>query len=111
MKRHILLVDDEVVILLTLKAILEMHGFEVETASSALEAIQKLDAAVYHVVITDMRMETQTAGFDVIQAANQKPYKPATAILTAFPALGREWKTTGAQALFVKPMDTSTMLR
>ncbi len=33
MKRRILLVDDELAILLTLKAILEMNGFEVETAS------------------------------------------------------------------------------
>jgi len=35
MKRRILLVDDELAILLTLKAILEINGFEVETATSA----------------------------------------------------------------------------
>ena len=43
MKRRILLVDDELAILLTLKAILEMNGFEVETAASAREAEQKLN--------------------------------------------------------------------
>ena len=31
MKRRILLVDDELAILLTLKAVLEINGFEVET--------------------------------------------------------------------------------
>ena len=35
MKRRILLVDDELAILLTLRAILEMNEFEVDTASSA----------------------------------------------------------------------------
>ena len=45
MKRRILLVDDELAILLTLKAILEIHGFEVETAASGREAISKLKAA------------------------------------------------------------------
>ena len=35
MKRRILLVDDELAILLTLRAILEMNGFEVDTAASA----------------------------------------------------------------------------
>ena len=42
MKRRILLVDDELGILLTLKAVLEMNGFEVDTASSAREAAVKL---------------------------------------------------------------------
>ena len=42
MKRRILLVDDELAILLTLRAILEMNGFEVETAASAREAEGKL---------------------------------------------------------------------
>jgi len=38
------LVDDELAILLTLKTILEIHHFEVETASSAKEAVAKLKA-------------------------------------------------------------------
>ena len=41
MKRRILLVDDELAILLTLKAVLEMNDFEVETAASAREARSK----------------------------------------------------------------------
>ncbi len=111
MKRRILLVDDELAILLTLKAILEMNGFEVETASSGQEAVQKLDSAVFHMVITDMRMETETAGYDVIRAAKQKPSNPATAILTAFPSLGSDWKSKGAQSLLVKPVNTQDLLR
>ncbi len=111
MKRRILLVDDELAILLTLKAILEMSGFEVETAASAQEAIGKLDGGVFHMVITDMRMETETAGYDVIRAARQKPYDPAVSILTAYPSLGSEWKRHGAQSLLVKPVNTRDLLR
>ena len=55
MKRRILLVDDEMAILLTLKAILEMNGFEVETADSAGNAIKKLSNAEYNMVITDLQ--------------------------------------------------------
>ena len=76
MKRRILLVDDELAILLTLKAILEMHGFEVETAVSAKEASTKLKAAIFHMVITDMSMETENAGYDVIRAAKKNPTIP-----------------------------------
>ena len=89
MKRRILLVDDELAILLTLRAILEMNDFEVDTASSAKEAAQKLKNGVFEMVITDMRMETETAGYDVIRAARQLPYNPATAILTAYPIPGQ----------------------
>ncbi len=63
MTRRILLVDDELPVLLTLKAVLEMNGFEVETASSAREAEQKLCSQKFEMVITDMRMESETAGF------------------------------------------------
>ena len=111
MKRRILLVDDELAILLTLKAILEMHHFEVETASSAKEGAQRLTKATYDMVITDMRMETETAGYDVIRAAKAQPYEPAVAILTAYPSLGSDWKTKGAHSLLVKPVNTDELLR
>ncbi len=35
MKRRILLVDDDLAVLFTLKAVLEPHGLEVETAGSS----------------------------------------------------------------------------
>lgn len=111
MKRRILLVDDELTILLTLKAVLEINGFEVETAVSAREAQQKLKRNTYHMVITDMRMETETAGYDVIRTAKKQSYNPATAILTAYPTLGSDWKSEGAQSLLVKPVGTEDLLR
>src|SRR5271163_3657229 len=95
MKRRILLVDDEVAILLTLQAVLEINGFEVETAASAKEAKAKIRANVYHMVITDMRMENETAGSDVVRAAKQAAYQPAVAMLTAFPMSGSDWQEEG----------------
>jgi DNA-binding response OmpR family regulator len=111
MKRRILLVDDELAILLTLKAILEINGFEVETAASAKEGKSKLAGNHYHMVITDMRMETETAGYDVIREAKKQSYDPAVAILTAFPLLGSDWKEEGADSMLVKPMNTNDLLR
>ena len=111
MKRRILLVDDELAILLTLKAILEINGFEVDTAASAKEAIARLSGNSYQMVITDMRMETETAGYDVIREAKKQDYDPAVAILTAFPLLGSDWKEEGADSMLVKPMNTNDLLR
>ena len=111
MKRRILLVDDELAILLTLKAILEINGFEVETASSAKEATTKLKGAEYHMVITDMRMEHERAGYDVVRVARKQKYNPAVALLTAYPLLGSDWRNEGANSMLVKPMNTNDLLR
>ena len=111
MKRKILLVDDDVTVLLTLKAVLELNQFEVQTAGSASEAVEKLGSGVYDMVITDSRMETDDAGFHVIRAARQQAYRPATALLTAYPPRNLDWKRNGAQSLLVKPIGTQDLLR
>jgi DNA-binding response OmpR family regulator len=109
-KQRILLVDDELAILLTLKAVLEINGFEVETAASAREAKSKLKANSYHMVITDMRMENESAGLEVVAAAKAAAYKPAVAMLTAFPDPDSDWRDQGMDQMLVKPMNTSDLL-
>ncbi|HLJ76769.1 MAG TPA: response regulator [Acidobacteriaceae bacterium] len=111
MKRRILLVDDDVAILLTLKAVLEISGFEVETAASAREAKMRLKSNEYHMVITDLRMENDTAGQEVAAAARRAPNRPAVAILTAYPPADEEWVTASSDKLLVKPMNTQDLLR
>jgi DNA-binding response OmpR family regulator len=110
MKRRILLVDDELAILLTLKAVLEIHGFDVDTAASAREAKSKIRSHSYHMVITDMRMENERAGMEVVRTAREADYDPAVAMLTAFPLPGEEWESAGADEMLVKPMNTNDLL-
>jgi DNA-binding response OmpR family regulator len=110
MKRRILLVDDEVAILLTLQAVLEINGFEVETAASAREAKLKIRSHQYHMIITDLRMERDTAGSEVILAARKASYSPAVAMLTAFPMPGSEGDKHDADEVLVKPMHTKDLL-
>ncbi len=110
MKRRILLVDDEVAVLLTLKAVLEISGFEVDTAASAKEGRSKLHTHEYQMVITDMRMESEASGLEVIEAARAAAYRPAVALLTAFPAADEDWQEMGADKMLVKPMHTRVLL-
>ncbi|SNT31101.1 Response regulator receiver domain-containing protein [Granulicella rosea] len=110
MKRKILLVDDEVAVLLTLKAVLEISGFDVDTAASAREGRSKIKTREYQMVITDMRMESDVAGRDVILAARTAPYHPAVALLTAFPVGDEDWAEMGADKMLLKPMQTRALL-
>ena len=90
MKRRILLVDDELAILLTLKAVLELHGFDVETAASAREAKSKIRAHPYHIIITNMRIENARTSIEVVRATREAKYDPTVAMLTAFPLPNEE---------------------
>jgi CheY-like chemotaxis protein len=131
MKRRILIVDDDLAVLLTLKAVLELHGFEVETAGSSAEALARIKSSVYQMVISDLRMETEEAGLEVIRVARRQPYDPATALLTAYPPSGEHWRgqhqngqhrnekdrngedSTGenSDSLLIKPLGTGDLLR
>lgn len=110
MKRRILLVDDELAILLTLKAVLELHDFEVDTAATAREARSRIKNHQYHMVITDMRMESEKAGLDVVKAAKSASYQPAVAMLTAFPFADDELHQSGTDKMLVKPMNIQDLL-
>jgi CheY-like chemotaxis protein len=130
MKRRILLVDDDLAVLLTLKAVLELHGFEVETAVSSTEALARMESAVYHMVITDLRMESEDAGLQVIRAAHRQTYDPATALLTAYAPPerselykhqigeffageehGDDWTRENPDSVLIKPLGTGDLLR
>jgi DNA-binding response OmpR family regulator len=110
MKKRILLVDDEVAVLLTLKAVLEINGFDVDTAASGREGKLKLRSNEYDMVISDMRMESDQAGAAVIAAARSASYRPAVALLTAYPLAEEDWQDMGADRMLVKPMHTRLLL-
>ena len=116
MKRRILLVDDDPAVLLTLKAVLELHEFEVEIAKTTAEAFTCMDTGIYHMVISDLRMETEDAGLEVIRAAQRQSYAPATALLTAFPPTDEYWTDRrrgidDPDSLLIKPVGTRDLVR
>jgi DNA-binding response OmpR family regulator len=110
-KRRVLLVDDEVAVLLTMKAVLEISGFDVDTATSAHEGKSKIRSREYQMIITDMRMESDASGREVIHAARTAAYHPAVALLTAFPVDEDAWQEMGADRMLVKPMQTPVLIR
>lgn len=97
-----LVVDDDAAVLQTLKLLFKSRNFDVTTANSASAAIAALGAVQFDVVVTDMRMETNMAGFDVVRSAKALPCPPAVVILSAYPIPIQEWRGAGADAMVVK---------
>jgi CheY-like chemotaxis protein len=84
----VLLVDDDVASRLTLQTLLRAGGYCVDVASSAAEAIEKLDTSQYVLVLSDLRMKS-LEGLEVLAYARRKEYRPATASVTAYHGSGR----------------------
>ena len=81
---RVLLVDDELASRLTLQTLLEAGGYCVDVAASAAEGLDKLDEQEYVLVLSDLRSEAPGAGPGLLAYARVKPYKPATAVVTAY---------------------------
>jgi DNA-binding NtrC family response regulator len=110
MKGRVLIVDDELLIVQSFGAILQNEGFEVEGAHSAAAAIAALDSREFDLVITDMAMETKTAGYDVARAAQRQSNQPEVVIFTGFHIPAAEWKRQGVRKLFTKGQVTSATM-
>ncbi|MFN3326331.1 MAG: response regulator [Bryobacteraceae bacterium] len=81
---RVLLADDDPASRLTLQTVLKAGGYEVDAAASAAEAVAKLDAREYELVLTDLEMESPESGLKVLAYARQMDYQPATALVTSY---------------------------
>lgn len=83
----LLIVDDEVNVTRTLQLILERDGYRVTPAYSCAEAIQLLDNGALPKldgVITDLNMERENIGFEVVRAARGRLPVPVVIICTGY---------------------------
>jgi CheY-like chemotaxis protein len=84
-KRSILLVDDEVSILRTLRLVFEHEGYDVATAENSVQAVELLTRnGHFDAVVTDLNMEKNDIGLEVARAALQCTPKPVVVICTGF---------------------------
>ncbi len=105
---RVLLVDDDPASRLTLKTVLEAGGYNVDSAASAAEALDKLDEGKYSLVLSDLQMESPHAGLKVLAHARMMDYKPATAIITTYQ--NSKPVTRRPSSMLIKPEDLPELL-
>ncbi len=110
MSGRILVVDDEKAMLLALKGLLSREGYQVETAGSGEEAIPRLEAGNFHVVITDLSMKGLT-GMDVLERARAIDPDIAVIMITAYGSekLAVQAMKLGAADYVPKPFDNDEL--
>ncbi|MBP1747671.1 MAG: response regulator receiver protein [Deltaproteobacteria bacterium] len=105
MKKKVLVVDDEENIRLLFKEELEEEGYEVETASNGLEALEKVKAASFDVIVLDIKMPVM----DGIQALNaiKNMHKDQPVILcSAYGEFKQDLSSWVSDGYVVKSADT-----
>ena len=100
----ILLVDDEQNWRNLIKEILEKDGYDVRTADSGDSAIELFDAGEYHLVVTDIRMESEFRGIEVLEYIKKRSPITPVIMLTAYSTVqtAKESILKGAVDFFVK---------
>ncbi len=81
---RVLVVDDDPASRLTLQTVLRAGGYAVDSAASAAEALGKMDEGPYELVLSDLGMESPTAGYRVMAHARSMEYRPAMALVTTY---------------------------
>lgn len=106
MKAKILVVDDEKVIRDTLEAFLKKKGYEVATASTAMEGIEKLKAESPKVILLDIRMPG-LSGVEAIKKIREvdKDVGIIMATAVADEKIAQETIKLGASDYILKPFD------
>src|SRR5258707_764150 len=82
MQQRLLVVEDDPGVRTTIVTCLELEGYAVDSASSTKEAIDRLAAASYPIVISDIYIDDRT-GLDVLEAARRKDPGCSVILMTA----------------------------
>lgn len=112
MQRKLLFVDDEPAIRATLAAILRQHGFEVTTAETVAEALQKITSEKYEVLLSDLNIGNPGDGLTVVSAMRRTQPEAVTMILTGYPAFETALEAIRQQVddYVVKPADIPSLV-
>lgn len=114
MAKTILVVDDSVTMVLSLKSTLSLNGFSVETAGNGKEALDKLHAGLKpDLIVTDINMPVM-GGMDLIRSVRAMAGLKFIPILTLTtegdPAKRSQGKLAGATGWVVKPVSGNDLV-
>jgi len=108
---RVLIIDDEADIRESLEALLGLEGFEVDQASTAAEALQCFDHALYDLILLDLMLPDRS-GMEVLEEIRQRDRETPIFLITAYGSVevAVEALKRGASDYFSKPWNNDKLL-
>ena len=108
---HLLVVDDDNIIVKTLVDIFNHKGYQAVAANSAREALEDLERERFELLLSDIRLPDMN-GVQLIQSGKIIQPDIMVILMTAYAAdeLVQEGIRAGANKVFVKPLDVGNLL-
>jgi len=110
-KKSILVVDDEAIVRISCKRILEPEGFDVDLASDGYEALELIKKKGYDIIITDLKMPKMD-GLEVLKWIKENSPKSKVIAITGFstPEIAKKSLSAGAQRYLEKPFTPEVLI-
>jgi ActR/RegA family two-component response regulator len=109
---RLLLVDDIESVRVTLKAALEINGFDVTAAAGVNEALQCIGASEFDVLISDLHMPDRGDGLTVVSAMRNAHPKAVTLVYSGYPEMEEATNAILLQAdqILLKPLNIKDLV-
>jgi len=107
----VLIIDDEAAIRESLQTLLELEGYEVETASDGTEGLARLADRPYDLVLLDFAMPERN-GIEILQDIRERDSELAIIMITAYGTVENAVNAmqSGATNFIQKPWDNEKLL-
>jgi len=112
-KKRILVIDDDEAVLKSMARLLDFEGYQVDTAKTGKEAVEKSQVNLYNLALIDIRLPDME-GTALLRAMRDMVPRMVKIILTGYPSTSNaiEAANKGADAYVIKPViDTDDFLR
>ncbi len=108
---HILLVDDQSSMRLTLTMLLKQAGHTVAQAATGADALDKISKNPFDIVLTDLKLDA-ISGMDVLKAAKANNAETEVIVLTGYGSVETAVAAmkSGARDYLTKPIDSEELL-
>jgi CheY-like chemotaxis protein len=108
---RILLAEDDDAVRDMLQAVLERDGFEVVAVANVREALSRIAAENFDVLLSDLHMPHAGDGFTVVSAMRHTHPKAVTLVLSGYPELDEALSAIRLQAdeVLVKPIEIASL--
>ncbi|MBL6975652.1 MAG: response regulator, partial [Deltaproteobacteria bacterium] len=108
---RILVIDDEEVVLASLRKIFTRKGYHTDTFLTAREGLERLEQDGYDLVITDLMMPEMN-GIELLKALRDRAMNVPTIMITGYPTISTAVKAMrlGARDYIAKPFTRKELL-